>query len=155
MTPVVSVEAALEVIDRVGTPMLIGVSGTPAGAGHVRLLYVAPIRRSCGLTLSRADESSVSATFVDKSATKGDALRLVMGRLGVTQSGTLAVGDSEVDLSMFEVAGVRVAVRNADAQVRAAADATAPLDRGRGVAWAIDYFLATDRPDDSPEGGRA
>jgi phosphoglycolate phosphatase (TIGR01487 family) len=53
---------------------------------------------------------------------KGRALRALAGDLGLDPGEFVAVGDSENDVSMFEVAGRSYAVANADEAARAAAD---------------------------------
>ncbi|QSG05557.1 phosphoglycolate phosphatase [Halapricum desulfuricans] len=53
---------------------------------------------------------------------KGKGLEVVAGELGLDPAAFLAVGDSENDVSTFEVAGEAVAVANADDAALAAAD---------------------------------
>jgi len=49
----------------------------------------------------------------------------------------VAIGDQDNDLTMFEVAGLAVAMANAPPAVRAAADVIAPSNDEGGVAWAL------------------
>ena len=65
---------------------------------------------------------------------KGKGLEAVAAELGVDPADFFAVGDSENDVSTFEVAGDAVAVANADERARVAAD------RVTGAAYA-DGFL--------------
>lgn len=74
-------------------------------------------------------------------ASKGDALRVVCASLSIDPSDTLAIGDADADLSMFALAGTSVAVGNATADVRAAADWIAPSQLEQGVAAAINRFV--------------
>ncbi|QUO47065.1 MULTISPECIES: phosphoglycolate phosphatase [Halorubrum] len=53
---------------------------------------------------------------------KGRALRVVADALGLAADEFVAIGDSENDVSTFEVAGESYAVANADAAAREAAD---------------------------------
>jgi len=53
---------------------------------------------------------------------KGRALRYAADALGVAPESFVAVGDSENDVSTFDVAGESYAVANADAAARSAAD---------------------------------
>ena len=62
------------------------------------------------------------------SVSKGRALRVVADALGLAADEFVAVGDSENDVSTFEVAGESYAVANADGAAREAADET--LDDG-------------------------
>lgn len=80
---------------------------------------------------------AITHTEVDK----GRALRLVCQRLEVPLDQVLAVGDSQHDVPMFEVAGVGVAMGNATVEVKARADAVAPTNAEDGVAWAIQRFV--------------
>ena len=69
--------------------------------------------------------------------TKAAGLELVRERLGVHPSRTLAVGDGHNDLDMLRWAARGVAMGNADALVKAAADeVTLPLDQ-HGAALAL------------------
>lgn len=53
-------------------------------------------------------------TVTPEAANKGAALRRIAGALGIPLDHTLAFGDSENDLAMFEVAGVAVQVGEAE-----------------------------------------
>ncbi|MCE7927754.1 MAG: HAD family phosphatase [Chloroflexi bacterium CFX7] len=76
---------------------------------------------------------TVTAAGIDK----GTALVALCGALGLDPEEAVAFGDSEVDIPMFEAAGLAVAMGNATAPVRAAAAmVTATADEG-GVAQAI------------------
>lgn len=81
------------------------------------------------------------AVFIHASASKGDALRTLLAYMGVRASDVLAIGDSDADLPMFEIAGHSVAVANATAPVRAAAEWVAPSQWDGGVAAAIRRFV--------------
>ena len=60
---------------------------------------------------------------------------------GVPLGETAAVGDSDNDLSMLRAAGLPIAMGNAPAAVREAAQRTAPSNQEEGVAWAISRCL--------------
>lgn len=93
-------------------------------------------------TLRYYDNEVLSgAIFVCAEASKGDALSTVLRHLRVDPSETLAVGDSDADLPMFQVAGHAVAVANATAAVRQAAEWVAPAQWDSGVAAAIRRYL--------------
>ena len=58
----------------------------------------------------------------------------------------MAVGDADVDMPMFEYAGLSVALSNAAPEVQAAAQVVAPHVDDDGAAWAItEYALAPIR----------
>jgi hydroxymethylpyrimidine pyrophosphatase-like HAD family hydrolase len=69
---------------------------------------------------------------------KASALERIRSRLGVDQAETLAIGDGRNDLEMFRWAGRSVAMGNADEDVRAAADLTAPPVSEDGVAEVLE-----------------
>ena len=73
-------------------------------------------------------------------ATKGKALLGLAERLGIPREGTMAFGDGLNDLSMLEAAGVGVAMENACAEAKAAADYITLSNDEHGVAYAIQKF---------------
>ncbi|MFL5625011.1 MAG: Cof-type HAD-IIB family hydrolase [Ktedonobacteraceae bacterium] len=68
---------------------------------------------------------------------KGEALKWLAAHLAIPMERILVIGDSRNDLSMFEVAGMAVAMGNASAEVKAAADLIAPSNDEGGVAWVL------------------
>ncbi|QSG14308.1 phosphoglycolate phosphatase [Halapricum desulfuricans] len=68
---------------------------------------------------------------------KGRGLEVVAGELGVDPEAFLAVGDSENDVSTFDVAGEAVAVANADDAALAAADRVTDSNYADGFLEAI------------------
>ena len=73
-------------------------------------------------------------------ATKGLALLGLAERLGIPREGTMAFGDGLNDLSMLEAAGVGVAMENACAEAKAAADYITLSNDEHGVAYAIEKY---------------
>jgi hypothetical protein len=73
-------------------------------------------------------------------ANKGQALKYLCRKLNIDLSQTMAIGDYDNDLSMFEVAGRSVAMGNALEHIKAKADRVAPSNEDDGVAWAIEAF---------------
>jgi len=72
---------------------------------------------------------------------KGDALRFVAARLGVTMEETIAIGDSWNDAPMLEVAAFPIAMGSAPAELRNAAKAVVADVAHDGVAEAIDRYV--------------
>jgi len=71
---------------------------------------------------------------------KGHGLSWLAKHLGVEQPCVMAIGDSEADIPMIEWAGVGVAMGNASAAAKAAADWVAPSLEQDGVAAAIEKY---------------
>jgi hypothetical protein len=79
--------------------------------------------------------------FVQPDISKGDAMRFVAAQYGIDLSDVIAVGDSEIDISMIELAGMGVAVANASTEARAAADVICASNDEAGVADVIEKYL--------------
>ncbi len=75
------------------------------------------------------------------SISKGEALARLAAHVGVSQSGTMAVGDQDNDVSMIAWAGLGVAMGNASPAAKAAADVIAPVLEADGAAWAIERYV--------------
>lgn len=102
------------------------------------------IRRLLIETLGpRANVVKADVNFVnimDAGVDKGSALRWLIDYLGVHEADVMAVGDCEADWSMFTVAGVAVAVANADEQTRQMARYIVPSNDDQGAAVALESF---------------
>lgn len=83
--------------------------------------------------------------FVKKGVSKGNALRETAQKAGVPLSQVIAIGDSDNDLSMIQVAGLGIAVANGQAHVKAAADyITETTCQQDAVADVIQRFILPD-----------
>ena len=65
--------------------------------------------------------------------------------MGIDLADVLAFGDGTNDLDMIRTAGTGVAMDNAAAEVKAAADWIAPSNEEGGVATGIRKFMGIDR----------
>lgn len=74
-------------------------------------------------------------------ASKGVALEVLLKQLGVSAQQTLAIGDGENDIEMIKLAGIGVAIGNADEQLKAVADHVVSSNDQDGVAEAIEKFV--------------
>ena len=72
-----------------------------------------------------------------RGVTKGAAVANLTRFLGIPPERVAAVGDGENDISMFEVAGLAIAMGNAAPHVQQAADLVAPSNDEDGLAWAL------------------
>ncbi len=91
--------------------------------------------------VNRTSGTADHLTMQHPDTDKGRALELVLRALGIAPDEALAVGDAESDTAMFRVAGVSVAMGNANPSVQSHATATAPTNDEDGAAWALTTFL--------------
>ena len=71
---------------------------------------------------------------------KGNALKALGDMLGIKQEEIMAIGDSEIDVSMIKYAGIGVAMGNAAEHIKQAADYVTSNVLDSGVAKAIEKF---------------
>lgn len=90
------------------------------------------------LTFSGSGMDSVEIT--GRNVTKALALSMLCAHLGISPGETMAIGDSENDMEMLRFAGVGIAVANASAPVKAAADHVVPAFDRDGAAIAIETY---------------
>jgi len=72
---------------------------------------------------------------------KGEALRFVAERLGISMEHTLAIGDSYNDLPLLQAAAIGVAMGSGPDELKAQADAVVADVAHDGVAAAIERFV--------------
>ncbi|MFD2617775.1 Cof-type HAD-IIB family hydrolase [Terrilactibacillus laevilacticus] len=72
---------------------------------------------------------------------KGHALKLLAKHLNIQLDQTVAIGDNYNDLSMFEVAGISVAMGNAYQDIKEACQMITKRCEEDGVAYAINQLL--------------
>ncbi len=86
---------------------------------------------------------------------KGEALARLAAHVGASQSGTMAVGDQDNDVSMIAWAGLGVAMGNASPAAKAVADVIAPSLEDDGAAWAIERYILGEWSEHCEDPGRA
>lgn len=79
--------------------------------------------------------------FMNKNASKGNALAALTAELGIHQDEVMAIGDQGNDMSMIEWAGLGVAMGNAIDEIKAAAQAITAPNSEDGVAQAIEKYV--------------
>lgn len=72
------------------------------------------------------------------SARKGEGLRFAAATMGVPLADTVAIGDSDNDLTMIEVAGIGIAMGNGEQCAKDAADWVADAVDASGLAHAFE-----------------
>jgi len=80
--------------------------------------------------------------IMDCKATKGKGLETLAKHLQIPLQETVAIGDNYNDASMFQVAGISVAMGNAEPPVKAMADYVTATNEENGVALAIHRLLS-------------
>lgn len=105
----------------------------------VDLLHEYQQRFSPPLTVTRTHEWLVEATA--PGVDKGSGLLRLCELLGVDPQRVLAIGDSDNDIPMLEVAGFAIAMGNANARVKAVADWVAPSIDEEGAAVALRRWV--------------
>lgn len=79
--------------------------------------------------------------LTDPMVNKGTSLELVSTEMGIKPKNIMAMGDSENDIEFLKVAGHKVAVANADPELKAVADYVTIKRFGDGVSEAINRFI--------------
>ena len=76
-----------------------------------------------------------------ETTSKADALEFLMNKLGVSREELLCCGDNPNDIAMIKLAGIGVAMGNAEDSVKEAADFVTLPNYEDGVAYAIEKFV--------------
>ncbi|GIM28716.1 hydrolase [Clostridium polyendosporum] len=79
--------------------------------------------------------------FLNKEANKGEGVRALAEHLGIKQEQVICIGDAGNDLHMIQFAGLGVAMGNAFAEVKEAADYITKTNEDDGVAHVIKKFV--------------
>ncbi len=88
---------------------------------------------------------------VPPSIDKGNTLGILMSKLSVQPEEVVAIGDGVCDVSMIQLAGLGIAMGNAQDSVKACADVTTLPNTHEGVAIAVEKaILAEIRPTEIP-----
>lgn len=93
-----------------------------------------------GVDITRSYPTNIEV--MAKGASKGSALAWLCAHLDLDTREAVAFGDNMNDIEMIRCAGTGVAVANAEAEVRAAADLVCATNDGDGVARTIMDLLA-------------
>lgn len=83
-------------------------------------------------------EGMECVNVVEQTVSKGAAVRALIEYYGLSRAEVMGVGDAKNDLPMFEEVGQRIAMGNADSEVKAMADVVCPGVEEDGLAVAIE-----------------
>jgi len=83
--------------------------------------------------------------ILNREATKGNALLSVIEPMGIKREEVAVFGDSPNDLSMFAVAGLKVAVKNSYPEILKKADIITDENYNSGLGKAIFKYILQDR----------
>lgn len=72
---------------------------------------------------------------------KGNAVKIIADKFNITKAETIAIGDNENDIQMFDYAGLRVAMDNAENCVKEKADFITLSSDKNGVANTIYKYI--------------
>ncbi len=84
--------------------------------------------------------------ILNREATKGNALLSIIEPMGIKREEVAVFGDSPNDLSMFEIAGLRIAVKNSYPEILKKADIVVDENYNSGLGKAIFKYILQDRP---------
>lgn len=98
-----------------------------------------------GFYITSSSENFIE--FMDKSATKGNAVDWLCKHLDVKQEHTCACGNADNDADMIEQAGFGAAVENASKLCLDCADIIVPSNNNDGVARLIEIILDKNKQD--------
>ncbi|MDP4011948.1 MAG: HAD family hydrolase [Candidatus Roizmanbacteria bacterium] len=76
-----------------------------------------------------------------KNATKGSGMKYIQKKLGISKEETIAVGDGMTDLSMFDAAGLKIAMENGEPSMKEAADYVCPSVKKDGFVEVVRKYM--------------
>ena len=86
-------------------------------------------------------DSGFAVHIKDKRIDKGTGLKKIVELLGWSTEDVIAIGDSENDVEILQIAGLGIAVGNADQKLKTAADFVMEGKYGAGVIEAVERFI--------------
>jgi Cof subfamily protein (haloacid dehalogenase superfamily) len=91
------------------------------------------------LYITRSD--AIYLDVMNTNASKGKALHQLMDMLHISSHEVLVMGNSFNDITMFEVAGLAIAMDNSPQEVKDAADFVTKSNNDDGVAYTLDNYI--------------
>ena len=115
---------------------IISVSETPEEASEV----LGELRDIFGEQLYLTRSTPTFVEMMNRNVNKFLGISTVAAALGIANDRIMALGDGDNDEEMLAQVGFGVAMENAGAKAKAAADCIAPSNDEFGVAWAVKKF---------------
>jgi Cof subfamily protein (haloacid dehalogenase superfamily) len=138
-TPVVPVDDLKQAVTR---PPVKGIIVHPAAETDA---VMDSLRKELNGQISVFRSLDTLIELTSPQVSKGNALAKLAAHFGIDQSEVMAMGDQDNDIDMLKWAGVGVAMGNASAGAKAAADVIAPSITEDGAAWAIEHFVLGEK----------
>lgn len=92
----------------------------------------------------KTEKDTFKSTYIDIGKTncsKKNAIHILADKLGIKQEEIMVMGDGGNDISMFECAGLKIAMANAEEYLKEKADYITTSNNENGVAEAISKFV--------------
>lgn len=94
--------------------------------------------------LCKTEAGTFESKYIDimkKGCSKKNAIQILADKLGIKQEEIIVMGDGGNDISMFECAGLKIAMANAEPYLKEKADFVTTSNNDSGVAKAIEKFI--------------
>ncbi|WP_026909096.1 Cof-type HAD-IIB family hydrolase [Paucisalibacillus globulus] len=85
--------------------------------------------------------STLNIDIMNKDANKGTALKCMADHYNIPLEDTVAIGDDSNDITMFQMAGLSIAMENASDEVKEYSDVVTFSNDEHGVAYAIHKYV--------------
>lgn len=79
--------------------------------------------------------------IISKETDKGVGVRFLSEHYGIPMEDTVVIGDSYNDLSMFRIAGIRIAMGNAVDEIKQLSTSVTRRNNDHGVAYALSHLI--------------
>lgn len=145
--PMIAVLLAYGEHDPVQTPSLLAddlppaakilVAGARERLSQLRNIVTPILAPRVAITITSPD----FLEFFDPAAGKGNGLAALLAEMKLPREAVIAIGDGENDLPLFAQAGLSVAMSNANATVRLAADLVIGSNDDAGVSTFLDDLI--------------
>lgn len=88
------------------------------------------------------DPAKIGTTIecVSKGQSKGLGIKIIMDKIGIDKNSVIVFGDSNNDINMFEVAGIKVAMGNSCDELKEMADYVTAGFKENGISKALSHF---------------